>query len=126
VSERPGQREVAAQTAAVEVGVIGAGGVAQGECVGREAGAAGAGGDQRDDRCSPLLTSHEVIVQTIAATTHPHRLKVHAQLDTNSYSNGVKVAGRQMKAPRSPDTTSTAPELHPGSTPLHPAPYSTD
>jgi hypothetical protein len=42
------------------------------------------------------LTSHEVIVQTIAATTTATGLTVHAQLDPGSYPAGVKVSDEQM------------------------------
>lgn len=42
------------------------------------------------------LTSHEVIVETIAATTTRTGLKVHAQLDTGTYPTGVKVSDAQM------------------------------
>ena len=44
------------------------------------------------------LTSHEVIVQTIAATTTATGLRVHAELDTSTYNTGVKVSDRQMDA----------------------------
>ena len=44
------------------------------------------------------LTSHEVIVQTIAATTTRSGLKVHAELDTGTYPTGVKIGDEQMKA----------------------------
>lgn len=43
------------------------------------------------------LTSHEVIVQTIAATTTRTGLTVHAELDTGRYPTGIKI----------PDTTMT-------------------
>ena len=43
------------------------------------------------------LTSHEVIVETIAATTTDTGLTVHAELDTASYPTGVKIPDRQMK-----------------------------
>ena len=39
------------------------------------------------------LTSHEVIVQTIAATTTRTGLRVHAELDTNTYDTGVRTGG---------------------------------
>ena len=42
------------------------------------------------------LTSHEVIVQTIAATTTNTGLTVHAELDQASYPNGVKIPDQQM------------------------------
>jgi hypothetical protein len=44
------------------------------------------------------LTSHEVIVQTIAATTTATGLRVHAELDTSAYDTGAKVSDRQMDA----------------------------
>jgi hypothetical protein len=44
------------------------------------------------------LTSHEVIVQTIAATTTRTGLTVHAELDTDSYPTGIKIPDSTMKA----------------------------
>ena len=44
------------------------------------------------------LTSHEVIVQTIAATTTRTGLRVHAELDTSTYDTGVQISDRQMDA----------------------------
>src|SRR6266849_5973128 len=44
------------------------------------------------------LTSHEVIVQTIAATTARTGLTVHAELDTGLYPTGVQVSDQQMAA----------------------------
>jgi hypothetical protein len=44
------------------------------------------------------LTSHEVIVQTIAATTTRTGLTVKAELDTGLYPTGVKVSDQQMAA----------------------------
>ena len=44
------------------------------------------------------LTSHEVIVQTIAATTTRTGLTVHAELDTATYPTGIKIPDAQMKA----------------------------
>jgi hypothetical protein len=44
------------------------------------------------------LTSHQVIVQAIAATTTSSGLKVHAELDTTAYPTGVKIPDEQMKA----------------------------
>ena len=44
------------------------------------------------------LTSHEVIVQTIAATTTRTGLTVRAQLDTGLYPTGVKISDQQMAA----------------------------
>ncbi len=44
------------------------------------------------------LTSHDVIVQSIAATTTRTGLSVHAELDTTAYPTGVKISNAQMKA----------------------------
>src|SRR5690349_7292793 len=44
------------------------------------------------------LTSHDVIVQTIAATATRNGLRVHAELDTAPYPTGVKIPDRDMKA----------------------------
>lgn len=43
------------------------------------------------------LTSHEVIVNTIAATTTSTGLTVHAELDPGEYPAGVKIPDRQMQ-----------------------------
>jgi hypothetical protein len=45
------------------------------------------------------LTSHQVIVNTIAATTTRAGLRVHAELDTAHYDTGVQVSGQQMAWP---------------------------
>jgi Rhodopirellula transposase DDE domain/Helix-turn-helix of DDE superfamily endonuclease len=44
------------------------------------------------------LTSHEVIVNTIAATTTRTGLTVHAELDTGLYPAGARVSDQQMAA----------------------------
>ncbi len=44
------------------------------------------------------LTSHEVVVQTIAATTTRTGLRVRAELDTSDYATGVKISDAQMDA----------------------------
>ena len=44
------------------------------------------------------LSSHEVIVKTIAATTTRSGLQVHAELDDTSYPAGVKIPDKQMNA----------------------------
>ena len=44
------------------------------------------------------LASHEVVVQTIAATTTRTGLRVRAELDDSPYDTGVKVSDRQMDA----------------------------
>jgi transposase len=44
------------------------------------------------------LTSHEVIVGSIAATTTRTGLTVRAELDTRAYDTGVKISDRQMDA----------------------------
>jgi hypothetical protein len=44
------------------------------------------------------LTSHEVIVNTIAATTTATGLQVHAELDDGAYPTGIKISDQQMAA----------------------------
>jgi transposase len=44
------------------------------------------------------LTSHEVILQSIAATTTKTGLTVHAELDTNPYPTGIQVSDDQIAA----------------------------
>lgn len=44
------------------------------------------------------LTSHEVMVELIAATTNRTGLKVHASIDRNIYPAGTKVSDKQMRA----------------------------
>jgi hypothetical protein len=44
------------------------------------------------------LTSHEVIVNSIAATTTRAGLRVRAALDTNTYPAGVKIGDAEMAA----------------------------
>jgi hypothetical protein len=44
------------------------------------------------------LTSHEVIVETIAATTTSTGLTVRAELDDAEYSKGIKIPDKQIKA----------------------------
>jgi len=44
------------------------------------------------------LTSHEVIVETIAATTTSTGLTVHAELDQSLYPTGVKIPDKDLKA----------------------------
>lgn len=44
------------------------------------------------------LTSHAVIVNTIAATTTRTGLSVHAELDTGTYPTGVTISNKQMTA----------------------------
>ena len=44
------------------------------------------------------LTSHEVMLQTIAATTTRTGLTVHAELDTDTYPSGIKIPDKQIKA----------------------------
>jgi hypothetical protein len=43
------------------------------------------------------LTSHEVVVQTIAATTTRTGLQVKATLDENTYPTGLRITDRQMR-----------------------------
>ena len=42
------------------------------------------------------LTSHEVIVQLIAATTHRKGLAVHAEIDPGTYPPGTKISKKEM------------------------------
>ncbi|MDP9792482.1 hypothetical protein J2S43_000994 [Catenuloplanes nepalensis] len=44
------------------------------------------------------LTSHEVILQSIAATTTEAGLSVHAQLDTGEYPTGIQISDAQIAA----------------------------
>jgi hypothetical protein len=44
------------------------------------------------------LETHEVVVETIAATTTKTGLTVQAMLDTNTYQKGIKIADKEMKA----------------------------
>lgn len=44
------------------------------------------------------LVSHEVIINSIAATTTETGLEVYAQLDTRDYPNGVKVSDAELAA----------------------------
>jgi hypothetical protein len=57
------------------------------------------------------LTSHDVIVQSIAATTTRSGLTVHGELDTNEYATGITIPDHHMKTSKraapSPDTTGT-------------------
>jgi Rhodopirellula transposase DDE domain len=46
------------------------------------------------------LTSHEVMVELIAATTNRTGLKVHAAIDRTDYPAGTKVSAKQMKTLR--------------------------
>ena len=42
------------------------------------------------------LTSHEVVVELIGATTTRKGLKVRAELDTGSYPTGIKITNKQL------------------------------
>ena len=43
------------------------------------------------------LESHQVVIETISAVTTKTGLKVHAVLDTNTYTRGIKIPDREMK-----------------------------
>jgi hypothetical protein len=43
------------------------------------------------------LESHQVIIETIAATTTTTGLRVRAVLDTNTYPKGIKITDKQLK-----------------------------
>jgi hypothetical protein len=75
------------------------------------------------------LTSHEVVVNTIAATTTTTGLKVTAALDDGTYPRGVKITGAQIRELE--DTGALTRHgfhgnwnytLHPGPAPAPPAP----
>ena len=44
------------------------------------------------------LESHEVVVETIAATTTRTGLTIQAALDTSTYQRGIKITDKEMKA----------------------------
>ena len=44
------------------------------------------------------LTSHQVIIDLIGATTTRTGLKVHAELDNTIYPTGIKISDTQMAA----------------------------
>jgi hypothetical protein len=44
------------------------------------------------------LETHEVVVETIAATTTTTGLRIAAGLDTNTYQRGIKITNKQMEA----------------------------
>ena len=44
------------------------------------------------------LTSHQVIIDLIGATTTRGGLKVHAQLDDNIYPTGIRISDTEMAA----------------------------
>jgi hypothetical protein len=44
------------------------------------------------------LTSHQVVVDLIGATTTRTGLSVHAEADTNTYPRGIKISDQQMAA----------------------------
>jgi hypothetical protein len=44
------------------------------------------------------LETHEVVVETIAATTTTTGLTIQAELDTNTYPRGIKITDKEMKA----------------------------
>ena len=64
------------------------------------------------------LTSHEIIVNSIAATTTRAGLTVHAELDTGAYPTGVTVSDGQMDAlPAVSPRLARRLELHPAPRP---------
>lgn len=50
------------------------------------------------DWCGRPLTSHDVIVNSIQATTTHTGLKVHAELDPGTYDTGIKVSDTDIDA----------------------------
>ena len=63
------------------------------------------------------LTSHEVVVQSIAATTTSTGLKVDAVLDDNSYPTGVTISDAQMEYAATPSRSPATPSTPTGTTP---------
>jgi len=43
------------------------------------------------------LETHEVVVETIAATTNRTGLTIQSMLDSNTYEKGIKITDKQMK-----------------------------
>ncbi len=43
------------------------------------------------------LQTHEVVVETIAATTNKSGLRIQSMLDTNTYQKGIKITDHQME-----------------------------
>ena len=52
------------------------------------------------------LTSHEVVVSLIGATTNKRGLKVKAHLDTGSYPKGLKITNAEVAAQKVSDDLS--------------------
>ena len=50
------------------------------------------------NRADRPLTSHQVIIDLIGATTTRTGLKVHAELDDNTYPTGIGISDAQMAA----------------------------
>jgi hypothetical protein len=63
------------------------------------------------------LTSHEVVVETIAATTTRRGLRVHACLDRGEYPLGVAVSAAHCRLCRSARTAGTEPGTTPSTHP---------
>ena len=57
-------------------------------------------------RGRPLQT-HQVVVETIAATTTTAGLTVSATLDTNTYQRGIKITDKEMKVFEAPPPAPT-------------------
>src|ERR1039457_1782890 len=98
---RPGCSSPPTREAPTAVGCgWGRGGVARGPPPPRPGGAGGS----PPPRPAPTnwrgrpLTSHEVIVETIAATATKTGLTVKAALDTGTYEKGIKISDKEMKA----------------------------
>ena len=51
----------------------------------------------RNWRARPL-ESHEVVIETLRATTTSTGLTVHAELDTGTYERGIKITDKQIAA----------------------------
>jgi Rhodopirellula transposase DDE domain len=65
------------------------------------------------------LTSHEAIVNTIAATKTASGLRVHAELDTNTYATGRKIPDDEIKALEAGGSTDQTHQRIPHTRSLH-------
>ncbi len=67
------------------------------------------------------LTSHEVIVETIGATTTSTGLRVHAELDA-TYPPGIKIPDQEIEASRPTAPSCATPSSASGTTHCAPIP----
>ena len=72
----------------------------------------------RSWRARPL-TSHEVVIETIRATTTTTGLTVKAELDLGTYEKGIKISDQQIRTSKPPNYTATS-STATGTTPCTP------